>query len=156
MTKAPFTEKGERASDLLALIHTDVCGPVNKLARGGYLYFITFTYDFSRYGYTVAHILNHAPSKLVEKTPYEMWHGRRPNMSFLKIWGCEAYVKKLSSDKLGPKSDKSYFVGYPKETRGYYFYNPTEGKVFVARTAVFLEKKMKMNPVFTRRLVGVQ
>ncbi|PKI78474.1 hypothetical protein CRG98_001114 [Punica granatum] len=34
MTKAPFTGKGERASDLLALIHTDVCGLVNKLARG--------------------------------------------------------------------------------------------------------------------------
>ncbi|PKI52912.1 hypothetical protein CRG98_026743, partial [Punica granatum] len=33
MTKAPFTGKGERASDHLALIHTDVCGPVNKLAR---------------------------------------------------------------------------------------------------------------------------
>jgi hypothetical protein len=31
-------------------------------------------------------------------------------------------------------------VGYPKETRGYYFYNPSEGKVFVARTGVFLEK----------------
>ena len=31
-------------------------------------------------------------------------------------------------------------MGYPKETRGYYFYNPSEGKVFVARTGVFLEK----------------
>ena len=31
-------------------------------------------------------------------------------------------------------------MGYPRETRGYYFYNPSEGKVFVARTGVFLEK----------------
>ncbi|PKI49661.1 hypothetical protein CRG98_029906 [Punica granatum] len=62
-------------------------------------------------------------------------------MSFLKIWGYEVYVKRLFSDKLGPKSDKYYFVGYPKETRGYYFYNPIEGKVFVARIAVFLEKE---------------
>ncbi|KAI5389872.1 hypothetical protein KIW84_075252 [Lathyrus oleraceus] len=29
---------------------------------------------------------------------------------------------------------------YPKEKEGYYFYNPSEGKVFVARTGVFLEK----------------
>ncbi|PKI73125.1 hypothetical protein CRG98_006467 [Punica granatum] len=35
MTKAPFTGKGERASDFLALIHIDVCGPMNKLAREG-------------------------------------------------------------------------------------------------------------------------
>ena len=30
--------------------------------------------------------------------------------------------------------------GYPKETIGYYFYNPSEGKVFVAQTGAFLEK----------------
>ncbi|WP_248789470.1 hypothetical protein, partial [Escherichia coli] len=33
------------------------------------------------------------------------------------------------------------FVGYTKETKGYYFYNPSEQKVFVARTGVFLEKE---------------
>ena len=33
MTKSPFTGKGERANDLLALIHTDVCGPLNIPAR---------------------------------------------------------------------------------------------------------------------------
>jgi hypothetical protein len=32
-------------------------------------------------------------------------------------------------------------VGYPKETLGYYFYNRSEGKVFVARNGVFLEKE---------------
>ncbi|KAK8500241.1 hypothetical protein V6N12_041483 [Hibiscus sabdariffa] len=51
MTKAPFSGKGERASDLLGLIHSDVCGPMNTQARGGFKYFITFTDDFSRYGY---------------------------------------------------------------------------------------------------------
>ena len=51
MTKAPFTAHSERASDLLGLIHTDVCGPISLIARGGYHYFISFTNDFSRYGY---------------------------------------------------------------------------------------------------------
>ncbi|KAL4332985.1 hypothetical protein GQ457_07G006920 [Hibiscus cannabinus] len=46
-----FSGKGERASDLLGLIHSDVCGPMNTQARGGCQYFITFTDDFSRYGY---------------------------------------------------------------------------------------------------------
>ena len=32
-------------------------------------------------------------------------------------------------------------MGYPKETRGYYFYKPNENKVFVARGGVFLEKE---------------
>ena len=51
MTRSPFKEKGERASDVLCLIHTDVCGPMNISARGGYYYFITFIDDLSRYGY---------------------------------------------------------------------------------------------------------
>ncbi|KAK2395944.1 secreted RxLR effector protein [Trifolium repens] len=241
MTKAPFKGKGERANDLLALIHTDVCGPLNIPARGGFTYFITFTDDFSRYGYvylmkhksesfekfrefknevqnqlgkniktlrsdrggeylsqefndhlkecgivsqltppgtpqwngvserrnrtlldmvrsmmshadlpnsfwghallTAAYTLNHVPSKKVEKTPYEIWSGKKPHLSFMKVWGCEVYVKRLITTKLEPKSDKCLFVGYPKETRGYYFYNPSEGKVFVARTGVFLERE---------------
>src|SRR6185312_9329361 len=77
----------------------------------------------------------------VEKTPYELWTNKPPRLSFLKIWGCEAYVKKLISNKLHPKSDKVFFVGYPKETKGYYFYNKSENKVFVARDGVFLEKE---------------
>jgi hypothetical protein len=90
---------------------------------------------------TAAFTLNRVPSKSVVKTPYEMWTGMTPSLSFLKIWGCEVYVKRLQSDKLTPKSDKCMFVGYPKETLGYYFYHRSEGKVFVARNGVFLEKE---------------
>ena len=35
----------------MELVHTDVCGPMTIQAGGGYEYFITFTYDYSRYGY---------------------------------------------------------------------------------------------------------
>ncbi|KAJ9541430.1 hypothetical protein OSB04_027936 [Centaurea solstitialis] len=51
MTKQPFNKENERATDLLEIIHTDVCGPFSHVARGGYRYFITFTDDSSRYGY---------------------------------------------------------------------------------------------------------
>jgi hypothetical protein len=67
--------------------------------------------------------------------------GKRPGLSFLKVWECEAYVKCLMSDKLTPKPDKYFFVGYPTETKGYYFYNKAEGKVFVAHNGVFMEKE---------------
>ena len=90
---------------------------------------------------TAAFTLNRVPSKSVDKTPYEIWTGKSPSLSFLKIWGCDAYVKRLQSDKLTPKSDKCIFVGYPKDTLGYYFYNRSKGKVFVARNGVFLEKE---------------
>ena len=51
MTKMSFSTKGVRAIVPLELVHTDVYGPSNIQARGGYKYFITFTDDFSRYGY---------------------------------------------------------------------------------------------------------
>ena len=55
---------------------------------------------------TAALTLNHAPSKAVEKTQYELWSKKPPRLSFPKIWGCEAYVKRLVLDKLHPKSNK--------------------------------------------------
>nr|AAP03364.1 putative polyprotein [Oryza sativa Japonica Group] len=48
--QAPFTGQSERASELLALVYTDICGPMSSTARGSFGYFITFTDDFSRYG----------------------------------------------------------------------------------------------------------
>ena len=62
-------------------------------------------------------------------------------MSLLKVWDCDAYVKRLMPTKLEPRSNKYIFVGFPRETKGYYFYNRQENKVFVARNAVFLEKE---------------
>jgi hypothetical protein len=89
---------------------------------------------------TVVFMLNRVPSKFVEKTSYELWFRRIPNVSFIKIWGCKTYVKRLMPDKLSPRSDKCIFVRYPKETKGYYFHYKSENKIVVARHAVFLEK----------------
>ncbi|GJZ54682.1 retrotransposon protein, putative, ty1-copia subclass [Tanacetum coccineum] len=79
-------------------------------------------------------ILNMVPTKKVDKTPYEMWYGKVPNLSYLKVWGCEALVKRDTPDKLEQRSVKCIFIGYPKETMGYYFYFPPENKIVVART----------------------
>ena len=66
---------------------------------------------------TVAFTLNRRPSKSVETMPYELWFGKKPKLS-LKVWGCDAYVKKLQPDKLEPKSKKCVFIGYPKRLLG--------------------------------------
>ena len=105
---------------------------------------------------TAAFTLNRVPSKSVEKTPYEIWTGKSPRLSFLKIWGCEAYVKRLTSDKLHPKSDKCCFVGYPREIKGYYFYNQEDAKVFIARNGVFLEKEFLLKDETSRNQVQLK
>jgi hypothetical protein len=74
ITKAPFTSQSERASDLLGLIHTDVCEPMSYVARGSFQYFITFTDDFSRYGYIylMSTSLNHLKNSKNFKIKYKI------------------------------------------------------------------------------------
>ncbi|GKC56028.1 retrotransposon protein, putative, ty1-copia subclass [Tanacetum coccineum] len=93
---------------------------------------------------SVARILNMVPTKKVDKTPYEIWNRKAPNMSYLKVWGSEALIKQDTPNKLKPRSVKCIFVGYPKETIGYYFYNPHENKIFVAYYAEFFENSFTL------------
>ena len=88
---------------------------------------------FQNYALEIAtYILNRVLTKAVNKTPYELWFGKKPNLSYLKIWGCDAYVKSGFSDKLAARSIKCTFVRYPKETKGYNFYLSSEHKVVIA------------------------
>ena len=64
MTKTSFSGTMERATNLLEIIHTDVCDPMSVEARGGYRYFLTFTDDLSRYGYI--YLMKHK-SKIIER-----------------------------------------------------------------------------------------
>nr|GEV59677.1 retrotransposon protein, putative, Ty1-copia subclass [Tanacetum cinerariifolium] len=87
-------------------------------------------------------ILNMVPAKKVDKTPYELWYGKVPNLSYLMVWGCEVLLKRDTLDKPQQRSIKYIFVGYPKETMSYYFYFQLENKIVVARYAEFLEKNL--------------
>ena len=64
MTKTLFSGTMHRATDLLEIIHTDVCGSMSIKARGKYRYFLNFTDDLSRYGYV--YLMKHK-SKTFEK-----------------------------------------------------------------------------------------
>ena len=51
MTIRLFKAKGNRAKEVLDLVHTDLCGPMSTSARKEYEYFITFIDDYSKYEY---------------------------------------------------------------------------------------------------------
>ncbi|KAL0347648.1 UNVERIFIED_CONTAM: Retrovirus-related Pol polyprotein from transposon TNT 1-94 [Sesamum calycinum] len=97
---------------------------------------------------TAASFLNITPSKTVAQTPYQIWHDKPASYKYLRVWGSPAYVKRLVRDKLDSRPSLCRFIGYPKETAGYYFYDPSEQKVFVSRNTVFLERGF---PTDTRR-----
>jgi len=63
---------------------------------------------------TACFILNRVPYKKLDQTPYELWKGYAPNLSYLRVWGCLAKVA-LPSHKwtnIGPKTFDAVFVGY--------------------------------------------
>ena len=47
--RAKFKDSGKRCSDILGLVHSDVCGKVNTKSLGGAQYFLTFIHDKTRY-----------------------------------------------------------------------------------------------------------
>ena len=77
---------------------------------------------------------------------------RNQSCRFLKVWGCDAYVKKFSPDKLEPKSEKCIFIEYPKETVGYTIYHRSKGKTFIAKKGSFLEKEFLSKEVSGRKV----
>lgn len=91
---------------------------------------------------TTVHVLNRTASSIdVSTTPYEMWMGKKPNLSYLRVFGSEAYVhiEKQFRKKLNAKAKKMLLVGYQAEYLNYRLYDPTTKRVLVSRNVVFNE-----------------
>eukprot|EP00253_Pinus_taeda_P012642 PITA_12642 len=56
-------------------------------------------------------------STLDDKTPQEVWTGKKPSLSHLRVFGCDAYVHvpKGKQTKLDSKSEKCIFIGEVKD-----------------------------------------
>ena len=250
MSRLPFPAQSKnKAKEILDLVHTDVCGPMQTITPGGRRYFVTFIDDFSKfcyiyllkrksevynkvvefvemvknvYGkkpktiradrggeyksfkvikylkkegicrqYTAAYtpqqngtaerknryimemarsmlfgaeldnkywgeavltanfIQNRLPSRPIDKTPYELWTGNKPDLSFMQKFGadCYAYVPQQLRRKLDEKAIRLKFVGYDRDTKGYRLVNTITGKVTISRDVKFLRtvERVKSN-----------
>ena len=86
---------------------------------------------------TAQYLLNLVPSKAISTTPKELW--RKPSLGHVRIWGSPAHVLRRDPSKLEARSEVGLFVGYPRGTKGYLFYDPKEQRVIVSTNARFLE-----------------
>ncbi|GJS19855.1 retrovirus-related pol polyprotein from transposon TNT 1-94 [Tanacetum coccineum] len=39
------------------------------------------------------HIHNRITSRVIPTSPYELWKGRKPNLDYVRVWGCVAYYR---------------------------------------------------------------
>lgn len=252
-SRLPFPKEGSRSTELLHIVHTDLCGPMENRSIGGSRYFMLFIDDFSRMTYiyflktkdealkcfqqykaevenqlnrsikiirsdngtefcnnkfddflmshgivhhktnpytpeqnglserynrtivekakcllfeaglekrfwaeaahTAVYLQNRTVStSLNYKTPYEIWTGRKPDISHLRVFGSTIMVhvpkqKRLKWDK---KCEKCILVGYSNEVKGYRIYNPKSNDIITSRDVVILEK------IETKNVVEVQ
>nr|GEV77430.1 ribonuclease H [Tanacetum cinerariifolium] len=65
------------------------------------------------------------------KTPYELINGRKPDISFLHVFGALCYPKNDREDigKLGAKGDIGFFIGYSADSCTYRIYNRRTKKI---------------------------
>lgn len=249
-TRKSFPSEGSRATQLLELIHSDVCGPMQTVSMGGARYLLTFIDDYSRKvsvffiksksdvldkfieyknrvendlnkkikilrsdngkeytsrqfeSYlkqagilhqksnpytpeqnglsermnrtlierskcmllnanlqndfwaeavaTAAHIVNRSPTRALSYvTPEELWTGVKPNLHYMRIFGCKAmvHIPKELRRKLDRKSRELIFVGYSDSTKGYRFIDPKTKKAIMSRDVVFMEATVKKNKI---------
>ncbi|KAK9050852.1 hypothetical protein SSX86_030179 [Deinandra increscens subsp. villosa] len=59
------------------------------------------------------------------KTPYELWRKRKPNIYFFKPFGCPVTILRTNEllPKLAENADEGYFVGYCGVSKAYRVYN---------------------------------
>ncbi|MBY3556030.1 DDE-type integrase/transposase/recombinase, partial [Modestobacter lapidis] len=91
---------------------------------------------------TACYLKNRTPtSAVVDQTPFEVLHGRKPRMAHVRVFGCDAYmhVPKEKRTKLDLKSEKCKFVGYKDGVKGYKLWNPETQKIVYSRDVVFRE-----------------
>ena len=75
------------------------------------------------------------------KTPFELFYGRKPDLSNLKVFGCSVFrFLEVGVKKLDSKAVKEVFVGYGRTHDSYYLYNPDTGKISRSKKVSFNEK----------------
>jgi hypothetical protein len=59
-------------------------------------------------------------------TPHEVWFGKKPSLSHLIFFGCDAFVHvpKEKRNKLDNKALKCIFIGYKDGMKGYKLWDP--------------------------------
>ena len=84
-----------------------------------------------------------ATRSLDNKTPYEVYRGRKPNLSHLRIFGCIGYAKteKAGLKKLDDRSRMLVHLGTEPGSKAYRMLNPETRKIIVSRDVIFDESK---------------
>ena len=75
---------------------------------------------------TACYIINRVFIRpMTSKTAYELFRGKKPNVSYFHIFGSKCFVKKnvLNLGKFDKRSEEAIFLGYSLNSRAYRVFN---------------------------------
>ena len=97
---------------------------------------------WSVFVFHAVYLLNRRPhSALSGKTPFEAWWGRKPNLTHLRVAGCDAWAlnppaKRSTQDT---RARRGIFVGYAPTQKAYRLWDPAKNTMIVSRSVLFDE-----------------
>ena len=88
-------------------------------------------YDLPTYFWVEAinrscYILNRVSKRpILNKTPYELWNGKTPNISYFRVFGWKYYILNIEDylGKFASKTDVGIFLGYSNSSKAYRVFN---------------------------------
>ncbi|GJZ33049.1 zinc finger, CCHC-type containing protein [Tanacetum coccineum] len=103
---------------------------------------------------TNCYLLNMVLNKRNRITPYELWTKKKPNLNYLRVWGCRAVVRLLDPKlkTLGERGIECIFVGYAEHSKAFRFYviEPNDSvsinSIIESRDAIFDENRFSSVP----------
>src|SRR3954463_5595820 len=79
--------------------------------------------------------------KILNKTPYEILTGKKPNIKYFRVFGCKCFILKkgVRLSKFESKTNEGIFVGYTSNSHAYRVYNKSSGLVEESSNVEFHE-----------------
>ena len=91
-----------------------------------------------------AHVLNCSPRKGLDwRTPYELLYGRIPEVSYLRVFGCRAWIySEKQGKKFDARANPMVFVGYESGSKAFRLWNPKSRSIVVSANVRFNESEL--------------
>ncbi|MEN9639538.1 MAG: hypothetical protein RLZZ262_1406, partial [Bacteroidota bacterium] len=70
---------------------------------------------------TSVYLLNRRYHRTIGMTPFQAWHGKKPSLSHLRVFGCNSWRRVPDQNRIGldPRSSRCVFLGYAGRQQGY-------------------------------------
>ncbi|UYV69266.1 hypothetical protein LAZ67_6003031 [Cordylochernes scorpioides] len=93
--------------------------------------------------HTSTYIRNRCPRTNESRTPHEIFTGRKPTVSHLRMIGCKCFAvdNRPRRGKFAPRSEEYRLVGYSPESKAYRLWKPGTNMMIKSRDVRFLESE---------------